>query len=403
SDGALVRVNGRYVPVSTPLPDAVTSSDEARVLAVGGARAAYPAISPDAFTTSAPKLYAYPVDASSVKLAWRVELAVEDDAHAMTLATFVDAVDGSILHLVETTAYLDGSGIGVLGDRQPLQVAKNGASYVLEDATRGSPATRTYSAGGRTRLPGTVVRSRDPASWDTDGDAPGAAVDAHAYVAAAWDYFADVHGRRGWDGKNKGVHTTVHYGSGFDNAFYDGKRLVFGDGDGRDFSALSGGLDVVAHEFTHGVTHDTARLGMEGENGALNEALSDIFGCFIEGDWKIGEAIYHPSGHARALRDVADPHASNNPASMSEYVQTSGDNGGIHVNSTIVSHAAYLMAQKLPRATVEKIWYRALVRYLHASADFVDAADATAAAARDLGGGAEAAVHAAWMTVGVIE
>lgn len=402
-DGALIRVNGRYVPVSTPLPEPAKTADEARALAANGARAAYPAVSPDAFTTSAPKLYLYAVDAATPKLVWRVELDVDDDTQATTLETFVDAVDGSIVHLDETTAYLDGSGIGVLGDRQPLVVARSGASYILEDGTRGSPATRTYSAGGTTRLPGTPVRSKDVTSWDTDGVAPGAAVDAHAYVAAAWDYFAKVHGRRGWDGKNKGVHATVHFGPRYDNAFFDGKQLVFGDGDGSDFSALSGGLDVVAHEFTHGVTYHTARLGMEEQNGALNEALSDIFGCFVDGNWKMGEAVYHPGGRARAMRDIADPHASNNPASMSEYVQTTADNGGVHVNSTIVSHAAYLMAKQLPLPTVEKIWYRALARYLHRSADFVDAADATMAAARDLGGGVDRAVKSAWVGVGVIE
>lgn len=403
ADGALVRVNGRSVPVAEPLPAAVKGADEARVLAVNGARAAYPAVSPDAFATLAPKLYLYPVDAATVKLAWRVELDVADDAQAMTLEAFVDALDGSLVHLDETTAYVEGSGVGVLGDKQQLNVTKSGASYILEDSTRGMPATRTYTANGKTRLPGTAVRSKDPASWDTAGVAPGAAVDAHAYVAATWDYFAKVHGRRGWDGKNKGVHATVHFASRYDNAFFDGNQLVFGDGDGSDFSPLSGGLDVVAHEFTHGVTYHTAKLGMEGQNGALNEALSDIFGCFVAGDWKMGEAVYHPGGRARALRDIADPHASDNPASMSEYVQTTDDNGGVHVNSTIVSHAAYLMTRRLPLATVEKIWYRALSRYLHASADFADAADATLSAARDLGGGVEKAVKSAWEAVGVIE
>ncbi|MGZ3442155.1 MAG: M4 family metallopeptidase, partial [Polyangia bacterium] len=196
---------------------------------------------------------------------------------------------------------------------------------------------------------------------------------------------------------------TVHYGPRYDNAFFDGKQLVFGDGDGSDFSALSGALDVVAHEFTHGVTYHTARLGMEGENGALNDAISDIFGCLVEGNWEMGEAVYHPSGRRRALRDIADPHASSNPAKMSEFVDTTADNGGVHVNSTIVSHAAFLMTKKLPPEVVAKIWYRALARYLHAKANFADAADATLSAARDLGGGVERAVNEAWVAVGVIE
>jgi len=403
TDGALIRVNGRSVPVATQLPSTAITADQARALAVGGARVAYPALSPDALTTGAPRLYVYPVDATTAKVVWRVELDVADESGAMALESFIDAVDGSTVHFDETTAYADGSGVGVFGDAQPLVVAKNGASYILEDATRGSPATRTYTANGSSRLPGTAVRSKDTASWDTDGPAAGAAVDAHAYVAATWDYFAKVHGRKGWDGKNKGVHATVHYGSKYDNAFFDGNQLVFGDGDGTDFSPFSGALDVVAHEFTHGVTYHTAKLGMEGENGALNEALSDIFGCFVEGNWQMGEGIYHPSGHAAALRDIANPHKSNNPATMSEYVQTTSDNGGVHINSTIVSHAAYLMAKTLPLATVEKVWYRALTRYLHSSADFRDAADATISAAHDLGGDTEAAVQDAWVKIGLIE
>jgi Zn-dependent metalloprotease len=145
---------------------------------------------------------------------------------------------------------------------------------------------------------------------------------------------------------------------------------------------------------------------MEGQNGALDEAVSDVFACFIDGDWQIAEAVYHPSGRPQPLRDLADPHATNNPASLSEWVATADDNGGIHVNSTIASHAAYLMTQgahALPAKVVETIWYRALTRYLHARADFADAADATLAAARDLGGDAESAVRDAWSAVGVIE
>lgn len=406
-DGSLVRINGRYVPVTSPLADPVLTADRARVAAVNDARQANPTIAADAFTTYAPKLYVYPVDAQTAKLAWRVQLDVEDDdTTALVLESFVDASDGSILHRVDLTNTLDGRGIGVFGDAQKLVVAQSGASYILEDATRGSPATRTYSANGSARLPGTAVRSKDPTRWDELGDAHGAAVDAHAYVAATWDYFANVHGRLGWDGKGKGVHATVHFGKGYDNAFFNGKQLVFGDGDGTLMSPLAGALDVVAHEFTHGVTFHTAHLGGEGQNGALNEAVSDIFGCFVEGNWQMGEAIYHPNGRAQAMRDVAHPHASQNPETMAEYVDGPDDNGGVHVNSTIVSHAAYLMTSGrhgLPTRTVEKIWYRALSRYLHARADFADAADATVAAARDLGGGAESAVHDAWVAVGVLQ
>lgn len=403
ADGALTRINGRYIPVATELGTPELTPAEALVAAVAAARAASP-WSPDAFTTYAPKLYAYPVDATDVRLAWRVQIAANDDSGTALLESFVDAADGTILHAADITNYVAGSGVGVFGDLQPLIVAADGASYILEDATRGAPPSRTYGNGGTTRLPGTAVRSKDPLQWDTTGDGKGAAVDAHAFVAASWDYFATVHGRLGWDGKGKGVHATVHYGSHYDGAFYDGTQLVFGDGDGTLFSPLAGALDLVAHEFTHGVTAHSARLGAEGQNGALNEAISDVFACFIAGNWQVGETVFHPAGSAVALRDLADPHASGNPATFAEWVSEDEDNGGVHVNSTIAAHAAYLMtvgAGALPLATVERIWYRALVWYLYGKADFAAAADATVAAAKDLGNGADLEVRDAWVAVGV--
>lgn len=404
SDGALVRINGRCIPVTNELGTPALTSQQALVAAVAAARSAGP-WSPDAFTTYVPKLYAYPVDAQTVKLAWRVQIAANDVSGTALLESFVDAADGTILHAADITDYLDGSGVGVFGDRQPLAVAADGASYILEDDTRGSPPTRTYGNGNTTKLPGTAVRSKDPQAWDTTGDGKGAAVDAHAFVAASWDYFANVHDRVGWDGSGKGVHTTVHYGNGYDNAFFDGTQLVFGDGDGALFSPLAGALDLVAHEFTHGVTAHSAALGAEGETGALNEAIADIFACFIEGNWQIGETVFHPSGSNVAIRDIADPHASGNPAALAERVTQAEDNGGVHVNSTIASHAAYLMTvgdAALPLATVEKIWYRALAWYLYSDADFAAAADATIAAAKDLGNGAETTVHDAWVAAGVV-
>jgi Zn-dependent metalloprotease len=403
--GELVRLNGRYIPVVDP-GEPVKSADEARALAVNAVRQAHPSWAPDGLSTYAPKLYVYPLGDEPARLTWRVQVNVDDPSGAAVIESFVDARDGSLVHSADITNFVAGSGVGVFGDRRDLVVAANGASYILEDDTRGSPATRTYTAAGKSTLPGTAVRSKDPGRWDEGGNAPGAAVDAHAFVAATWDYFLNTHGRAGFDGKGKGIHATVHYGLGYANAFFDGNQLVFGDGDGAQLSPLSGALDVVAHEFTHGVTFHTAKLGYEGQTGALNEAISDIFGCFVAGDWQMGETVFHPLGRPRPLRDVAHPRATNNPETMKEYVDTAEDNGGVHINSTIVSHAAWLMlngAHKLPAATVEKIWYRALSRYLNSRADFAAAADATLAAARDLGNESETAVREAWVTVGVLK
>jgi bacillolysin len=401
--GELVLVNGRYVPVVDP-GDPVKTADEARTIAANALRQANPSWGADALKTYAPKLYVYPLKDAPACLTWRVQINVNDANFAAITETFVDARDGSIVHSADITNFVAGSGIGVFGDRRELVVAADGASFILKDETRGD--ARTYSAKGKTTLPGSDVRSKDVMSWDQDGLGAGAAVDAHAFVAATWDYFLNTHGRAGFDGKGKGVRATVHFGQGYDNAFFDGNQLVFGDGDGMMMSPLSGALDVVAHEFTHGVTFNTAHLGYEGQTGALNEAISDIFAGFITNDWQMGESIFHPYGRPLAMRDLVHPHASNNPESMKEYIDTAEDNGGVHINSTIVAHAAWLMLQgknKLSVATAEKIWYRALTRYLHGNADFAAAADATLAAARDLGNGSETAVRDAWVAVGVLK
>src|SRR5262249_2817180 len=146
-------------------------------------------------------------------------------------------------------------------------------------------------------------------------------------------------------------------------------------------------LDVVAHEFTHGLIFHTANLGGEGETGALAEAIADLFGCFVSlgtvpgGDWQIGETVYRPWDQPVPLRDLARPHETANPERLSEWVAYHMDQGGVHHNSTIVSHAGYLMSEALGPEAAARIWYRTLSRYLTSQADFADAADATLVAA----------------------
>lgn len=412
--GRLVRINGRYLPLGpVELVPAHTGLD-ARAVALSTARTSRPELPESAFGVAQPSLWVYPLSAEEGRLAWRIELEVHDLARSMALAIFVDAVSAQVLHQVDNLASLEATGAGVFGQRQSLTVTERAGAFWLEDPTRGSPPLKTYSAAGRQRLPGAEVKSHQLDHWDEGGEGTGSAVDAHAFVAAVYDYFARVHGRMGWDGHGRGIRTTVHFGRQYGRAFFNGKQLVFGDGDGQHLASLAGALDVVAHEFTHGVTYHTAKLGMEGQSGALNEAISDIFGCLVEqrardrSDWQLGETVYHPGGRAQPLRDLAMPHRTMNPATMQEYVDTVDDNGGIHLNSTIVSHAAYLMSEGAVRGVrglgadkVERIWYRALTRYLTSQATFADAADATVAAASDLGGGQETAVRAAWSAVGV--
>jgi thermolysin len=308
----------------------------------------------------------------------------------------------------------------------PLELYLSTAGkYSLRDDTRSPQGIRTYSARGNTRLPGTPVTSADKDSWETGvSDGKGAAVDAHYFAGITYDYLSRVLSRQSLDGKDGGIRLSVHFGQAMDNAFFDGKHAVFGDGDGTQMRALSGGLDVVAHELFHGVTMHDSGLTYAGESGALNESLSDVFGTLVEldhghGNWTIGEAV---SLTGKPLRDLGHPNKVGLPSHMSQYVQLAEDPqhdmGGVHINSSIPSNAAYLVGVggtqevsgiHVTAIGVDKltaIWYRAAHIYLGPDASFADFAEATRTAAADLYGASSAEVKTvenAWRAVGVTE
>jgi bacillolysin len=381
---------------ATAVLDAAAATDRARAAMA----AALPELSVSA--DAAPVLVAMEVR-GALRPAWRVPLVAESERAYAARELMVDAASGEVLRVrdrLETVAAV-GSGVGFAGQRRRLQIdQRSDGSYALRDLTRAHGGLRTYSAGGRSSLPGRLVTSASAKSWDNGGPGAGAAVDAHAFAAITYDYLLSVHERRSIDGDDGPMPVVVHFGHELMNAFWDGRRAVFGDGDGD--GPLSAGLDVVAHEIFHGVTQATSGLVYEGESGALNESISDVFGTFVElraghGNWTIGEAVA-----PEPLRDLA------RPAHMSEYVHLpldpEHDMGGVHTNSVIPSHAAYLVAQRLGVTKTRAIWYRAATVYLSPRAGFADFARATHAAAEDLYGASSAAVagvDAAWQAVGV--
>ena len=277
------------------------------------------------------------------------------------------------------------------------------------------PAWTVHTARNGSSLPGTPVRAAgEPDSGD-------AAVDEAATgIAGSLALFSEVYGRESYDGRGAPVILTVHYQRHYDNAFWDGTQLVFGDGDGRVFDRFTRPVDVLGHEFTHAVTEHTAALEYAGQPGALNESVSDVFAsCLkqrllgqtaLEADWLIGEGIFLPGVSARALRDMAAPGtAYDDPAlgrdpqvgQMADYVDTTDDNGGVHLNSGIPNRAFQLAATAIGGSSWEgagAIWYAALTGgQVTARTDFAGFAAATVAAA-----GAHAdAVREAWAQVGV--
>ncbi|HDX9578272.1 TPA: peptidase M4 family protein [Bacillus pseudomycoides] len=299
-----------------------------------------------------------------------------------------------------------GTGKGVLGDTKSINTTLSGSSYYLQDNTRGA-VIYTYDGKNRTTLPGTLWADTDNI-FNASRDA--AAVDAQYYAGVTYDYYKNTFSRNSYDNAGGTLKSTVHYGSNYNNAFWNGLQMVYGDGDGYTFIPLSGGLDVVGHELTHAVTERSSNLIYQNESGALNEAISDIFGTLIEyydnrnPDWEIGEDIYTPGTAGDALRSMNDPTKYGDPDHYSKrYIGTS-DNGGVHTNSSIINKAAYLLANGgthygvtvngIGNNKVGAIYYRANTLYFTQSTTFSQARAGLVQAAADLYGANSAEVAA---------
>ncbi|QGG40866.1 M4 family metallopeptidase [Aeromicrobium yanjiei] len=283
------------------------------------------------------------------------------------------------------------------------------------------PERTIADARGSETLPGDAVRR--------EGDGPigdPAADEAYDGLGATYALFAEAFGRASIDGAGLPLLATVHYGRDYDNAFWDGQQMVFGDGDGQVFGRFTASLSVIGHELAHGVTQYTAELVYAGQSGALNESVSDVFGALVEqhargqdaaeASWLIGEGLFTDQVQGSALRSMRAPGTAYDddvlgkdpqPATMADYIDTTEDNGGVHLNSGIPNHAFYLAAIELGGRAWDRagqIWYDTICGDLSPTATFADFAAATvaAAAARYGEGSLESdAVVRAWSTVGV--
>ena len=314
-----------------------------------------------------------------------------------------------------------------LARHRPERAAELERTIALDDACRllrqgprpaplaAGPAWMVHDAEGGTSLPGRPVRT---AGEPETGDA---AVDEAAYgLTGSLALFSEVYGRSSYDGAGATVVATVHYGRDYVNAFWDGMQLVFGDGDGEMFDRFTKSVDVVGHELTHAVTAHTAGLAYQGQSGALNESVSDVFAACLEqrlrgqtaaeADWLIGSDLFLPGVQARGLRDMAAPGTAYDdpalgrdpqPGHLDDYVDTTDDNGGVHINSGIPNRAFQLAAVAIGGSSAEgagRIWYAALTGgQVGARSDFAGFAAATVAEA----GEHADAVQEAWETVGV--
>ncbi|MGW8959012.1 M4 family metallopeptidase [Paenibacillus sp. NPDC055715] len=343
------------------------------------------------------ELYFYP-NGDTTRLIYVTEVNILEPAPLRT-RYFIDANDGKIVFQYDIIKDATGTGKGVLGDTKSFNTTQSGSSYQLRDTTRGNGIV-TYTASKRQTIPGTLLTDADNVWNDPAG------VDAHAYAAKTYNYYKDKFGRNSIDGRGLQIRSTVHYGSRYNNAFWNGSQMTYGDGDGITFIAFSGDPDVVGHELTHGVTEYTSNLDYYGESGALNESFSDIIGNDIQRkNWLVGDDIYTPSIAGDALRSMSNPAQYHQPDHYSNLYKGSSDNGGVHTNSGILNKAYYLLAQGgtfhdvkvdgIGRDAAVQIYYSAFTNYLTSSSKFSNACAAVIQAAKDLYGANSAQAIAA--------
>ncbi|MEH3076405.1 MAG: M4 family metallopeptidase [Quadrisphaera sp.] len=296
---------------------------------------------------------------------------------------------------------------------------------VIAHARAGAQASRTiFDCAGSEDLSAAVVVRAEGAP--PTGDA--AADEAYDGLGATFDLFHQVYGRDSIDDEGLPLRGFVHFGKSYDNAFWDGRQMVFGDGDGEVFARFTIAVDIIGHELAHGVTDDEAQLVYSQQSGALNESVSDVFGSLVkqwalgqtadEADWLIGQGLLvdHPD---MALRSMAAPGTAYDtpelgrdaqPAHMDDYVVTTADDGGVHTNSGIPNKAFHLAATAVGGDAWEvagRVWYDALRDpALPPTASFATFAQTALRAAERLGHRPGSTVHDAvgdaWSQVGVL-
>jgi Zn-dependent metalloprotease len=268
-------------------------------------------------------------------------------------------------------------------------------------------------------LPGQLIRSEgDPKTQDI------AENEAYNYAGSTYDFYKSVFGRNSLDDHGMTMISSVHFGRQYNNAFWNGEQMCYGDGDGRIFIRFTKSVDVVGHELTHGVVSHTCNLVYSKESGALNEHLADVFGSLVKqwrkrqtvkkADWLIGGDIMGPGTTAKALRTFTAEKAYENdallgtdpqPKHLKNKYNGTADNGGVHINSGIPNHAFYLTAMEIGGKAWEKagqIWYKTMLK-LTSTSQFKDMVQSTTETAATLCGNnsrEHKAVMKAWKSVG---
>lgn len=384
------------------------------------------------FKNYAPKseliIYHEKEEIGNEKLTWQIEIRpnlVERWQY------FIDAKTGKILTKFNHTCAIDGpataNALDLNNISRSIKTYQSANAYILVDASREmfkggainpedpQGVLWTIDANNTTPEDMNVKQvSSTNNSWSNK-----TAVSAHYNAGLAYEYYKNKHSRNSLNGKGGSIISIINITETneqtgkpqqMDNAFWNGEFMGYGNGN-QVFKPLAGGLDVAGHEMTHGVIENTANLNYQGQSGAINESMADVFGVLIDrqdGDFEVGEDVMKTGAF---LRSLSDPNKGDQPATMSQYYSGSEDNGGVHINSGIPNRAFYLFVKGLSgteeqqKSKAEKVYYQALTKYLTRSSKFIDLRAAIVQSCKDLvavvGADAETSANTAFSTVGI--
>ncbi len=362
------------------------------------------------------------ISAQEIRLAYKFD--VYATAPLVHKQIFVDAVNGTVLGTKDLIQTIDGTAKTVYSGTQNIKTAQSGSRYILSDNTRGN-GIATFNLKKGTDYSAATNFFDDDNNWNNVNTAKDQyATDAHWGAEMTYDFYKKVFNRNSIDNHGFALKSYVHYDKNYFNAFWDGEKMNYGDGDSSDNNKPLTALDVCGHEITHGLTSFTANLNYKNESGALNEGFSDIFGTCIEAfarptkkDWLIGSDF-------ETIRDMSNPNAYSQPDTYKGKYWAKGilawlDNGGVHTNSGVLNYWFYLLAHggsgtndngnaynvtSIGMSRAQAIAYRTLTNYLVPTSVYKDARTYSIQAARDLYGAGSSVVTQvtkAWDAVGV--
>ncbi|TCP57633.1 thermolysin [Tumebacillus sp. BK434] len=404
TDGRVQSITGDYKQLKPDTGTALVTAEAAIQKAV-----AHTGFRGELSRPATAKLLYYPQGKTAV-LSHLVNVAYLDESgQAGNWQIFVSAADGSIVQANNELHFLTcspgtpavGTGVGVLGDTKSINTTYKSGTYYLEDRTKAMFQTtcgtiETYDFRNGV---GPLSYATDPDNiWNASTQR--SAVDAHYYMGRVYDYYYSTFNRNSIDGRGTGFYGAVRYSVRYNNAFWDGTRMVYGEGDGTTMLPLSGGYDVTGHELTHGVVeamlNPTYLVNIQTD--ALMESISDSFAAVMDSkDWTIGEDIYTPGVPGDYIRSLQNPDVGHMNQYNSSYNR--------YTLSGIPSKAFYNFSVAIgSRSIAGKVWYNAIRNYLTSSPNFSMMRMATIESAKALYGAPSSYVTAltnAWDSVGV--